>query len=639
LKELGTGLGKLLAIYIAALSLCTFVPARVKSVPFISLAQSIQFDIDPDSPVMSVEKDFLEMENTSSLKPQTTHLASLNNVVGKPFVPRQVASVELRPQVVQKTLRPMIDYSSPVRADGFGELSLSGPVELKQGLALTNEHTIEIHREAKGAIVEYGEVDVQKGIYNIKLSNLEGHICARLRSSLYEVIGEGCFSLDRVKNLNRSTTTQGPMISIAKYRDALAYSDKPVESAPRIDVASLEDAYKKTPAEKLAENNFTEKSEAPKLTREMSHKFVAQPKITDFYDLDNPEAKSLSVNATTSSGNLEDSTSTAITYITSPNHPTAIVVANSYTPSRGAVLPNNKALNALDGLTKDATIAMADAPAGKAWGRVLREGRSVAGAEVQIEGHDNLKPVYLNEFYIPDPNQKSTASHGLYTFVGVPEGEYSVRATQNNKFMGYQNISVRENALSLADIDSTERKRDVRLTVYDLVNKTSQGAVVTLQNAEEDVVVENGQADVQVQDNYDTAYAMVTPLDKRYMSAQYILNPGEDLYNFPLVESAWVEYVLSQAKLVRPVKNKIVLGIGAQKPFQVEAVGSRSAQVVYFDSNGQVIDGNFGQAGGGFLILDPEDDVNEYAIQSAGENTVHSVYMPTMPNVLNVIQL
>ena len=615
-------MAKLLGIYFTALALFTFVPTKVSSFPFINLAQSIQFEIDPDSPVISVEKDLLV---TKDVREVPLKFTSLNEVVGKQIAEKRVvAAVQTVQQ--QPTPRAVLDYSKTVRADGLAQMTISGPIELKQGLALTDEHRIEIHRESKGSVVEYGEVDIQKGTYAIKLSNIDGHICARLRGSQYEIIGEGCFSLDRVKGLNKSTN-QGPMLSVSRYKDVLAFSDN----------------YKEPETPKYALNELPKKTDdgapQPQLRRERGSRPSAQAGIIDFYDSDNPEAKELALKVQTSVGNTEDSGSTVVATLWAPNHPAVRTVANAGTTSRGAPLPNNKATDALRKWAEDAGVVPPGTRGGTVWGRTMSEGRAVAGAQVEIEGRDDLKPLYLNEFYIPDINQKATASHGLYTFVGVSDGEYSIRATQNNKFMGFQNISVREDALALGDIDSTERKRPVRIAVYDLINKTSQSAVATLQNLEEDVVVEGGQADVAVQDNFDTAYAMVNPLDKRYMTAQYMLNPGEDLYNFPLVSSSWVESILSQAKLERPVRNKVVLGIGSQKPFRVEAIGSRTAQVIYFDSQGQVLDGKFGSAGGGFIILDPEDEVNEYAIQAAGEKSVRAVYMPTVPNVINVIQL
>ncbi len=586
----------------------------MSSLPFINLAQSIQFEIDPNSPVISVEKDFLETAKKAEAPVKYT---SLNSVVGKPFETRSVAAAK-----VQTPKRPVLDYSMTTRGDSFSQRTISGPLELKQGLALTDEHRIEIHQENKGNVIEFGDVDIIKGTYAIKLSSNEGHVCARLRGGRSEIIGEGCFSLDRIKGLNKSTA-QGPLLSVARYKDVLAFSDKYKEPLTTIPVVA----------------KSLNKEVAPKLFREAATRPSTKARVIDFYDYDNPDAKNVAAAFETMLENREDAGSTVVTTIVAANHPRTRMVSNKHTSDRGAMIPNRKAYNALNQWATDAGRVIPGGPSGTAWGRAMNEGKAVAGAEVEVEGREDIKPLYLNEFYIPDPNQKSTASHGLYTIMGLADGEYSLRANRGNQFMGFQNISVRENQLSLADIDATERKRTVRIATYDFINKTSQGAVVTLQNYEEDVVVESGQKDVNVQDNYDTAYALVNPLNKKYMTAQFILNPGEELYNFPMVPSDWVEGILSQAKLERPVRNKVVLGIGSEKPFRVEAVGSKTAQVVYFDSEGQVLGGKYGTAGGGFLILDPEDEVTEFAIQAAGEKTVRAVYMPTISNVLNVIQL
>lgn len=603
---------KLLAIYLSALFLVALAPARIASFQFLNISKAIQFEIDPTSPATSVEKDFMAIQKNPK---ESKNFASLNEYVGKPYVPRRNFA---------QTSRPVLDYSQLVRTDSWAYLMLTGPVELKQGLALTDVHRIEIHRENRGQIFEFGEVDIQKGTYQIQLASLEGHICGKLRGNRDEVVGQGCFALERVK-AGSNGPLRGPLLSVEKTQDLLAQ-----KSAP----ASLE-----IPVAMADKKPSSSETKGSQLFREPIPRREVRNRIIGFYDYDNPQAKPLNAQVESTTGALEDGASTTIVTISAPQYPLTRTVANAYTPSRGAVIPPKQALNALRQLADEtgATVP-GQRIAGTIWGRTMNEGRSVAGRSVELEGSD-AKPVYLNEFYIPDPNQKTTASHGLYAFVGVPEGEYSIRATAGNQFAGFQNVSVRENALALGDIDSTERRRPTRLALYDLVNKTSQSAVVTLQNYEEDLIVEDGQADVNVIDNYDTAFALVNPLNKKYLTAQYILNPGEDLYNMPLVSSGWVEQVLSSAKLQRPVRSKIVLGIGSQKPYRVEAVGSKEAQIIYFDSEGQIVEGEYGVAGGGFFVIDPEDGINEYAIQTVGEKSLRVIYMPTLPNVLNVIQL
>lgn len=594
----------------------TLIPAQISSFTFINIGKAIQFEIDPTSPATSVERDFMAVQKS---RIETKNFASLNDYVGKPHFPRKPLA---------QASRPAIDYSQIVRSDSWAYLNLSGPVELKQGLALTDVHRIEIHRENRGQILEFGEVDIQKGIYQIQVMSLEGYICGKLRGMRDEVVGQGCFALERVKAQkegSQKTLLKGPLLSVEKTQDLLAQKSAP--SSFERPVALID---QKPPESEV---------KRAQLFREPVTRREAQNRVISYYDYDNPQAKPLDAKVESSTGGLEDESSTTIVSISVPNFPRTRTVANVYTPSRGAVIPPNPALNALRELANENLAGLpGQRVAGTVFGRTLSEGRSAAGRTVEIEGSD-LKPIYLNEFYLPDPNQKTTASHGLYAFVGVPDGEFSLRAAVGNQFAGFQNVSVRENALSLGDIDSTERRRSARLAIYDLINKTSQSAVVTLQNFDEDLIVEDGHADVSVLDNYDTAYALVNPLNKKYLTAQYILNPGENLYNMPLVSSSWVEELLSNAKLDRPVRNKIVLGVGSQKPYRVEAIGSKEARIIYFDSEGQIIKGEYGVAGGGFFVIDPEEGVNEYAIQMAGEKSLRVIYMPTLANVINVIQL
>jgi hypothetical protein len=612
---------RLLVIYFSALLSVALAPAKIGAQTFYNLSRAIHLHIDPASPATAVEQDFI-----SSKKPAliVRAFASLNDGVGRP--------PSHRPSL-PRAERALIDYSASVRSDahadfGFG-FQLSGPVELKQGLALTDRNRIEIYREARGRLLELGEVDIQKGHYRIRVADLEGRICGKLTGLKGEISGQGCFSLERVA-LKRQSEVSGPLLTLEKNSDLLASLSIPkgVE-ATTLKMSESFDSQRTSPAQPLRQ----------KISRR-----EAKNRIISFYDYDNPEAKPLPAAIDTTTSGREDESSTTIMSLAAPHHPPVRIVANAYTPSRGAVIPPKKTLAALEGLAQEMGTAWSGQKTagrfgGTIWGRTLDEGRSVAGRQVEIEGRPDLKATYLNEFYIPDSNQKFTASHGIYAFVGVPEGEYSIRALNQEQFAGFQNVSVREEALALGDINSTERWRSARLTVFDLINKTSQGAVATLQNFDEDVVIEAGQADVQVRDSDDTAFAVVNPLDRRYLTAQYILNPGEDLYNFPLIPSDWVEQVLSQAKLEKPLKSKLVFGMGSQKPFRVQAIGSKEAQVIYVDSEGQVTNGNFGSAGGGFFVVDPEDQVIEYAIEQVGEKSVRVVYAPTSANVVSVIQL
>lgn len=598
---------QLLIIYFAGLLIVTLWPARVSSIPFINISEALNFEIDLDSPVLAAEEDLLSYQEQKT-NSRSVQLPNLNESVRKPAA-QQPQSYRLA------------DYSKNILDihNSIG-VTLKGPLELKQGLALTDENRIEIHREEKGRVIEYGDVNIENGTYAIKLSSLDGHLCARLRGSTHEILGQGCFALDQVKRQNKSAKS-GPMLSVSKYQDVIALS----KSNKEIELAAND-----LPSQPLPR----EKTKAP-----TTHKTTYQ--IYDYYDYNNPDPKPVAdLSVANSVDGQEDAESTLVTSISSPGYVPVRVVTNSNTPKRGVAIHRKSTQLAAYNIARDAGFAaLSGVQSGTIWGRAAKDGQPIAGADVMIEGRDDVRPLYLNEFYIPDPNQRVTASHGIYTFMGVPDGEYALRAQVGNQFLGFQNASVRSGTMAVADIDSTIRKKNVRISLYDLVSKVSQPAVVTLQNYEEDLVIDDGHADVQVQDTEEIVFGIVNPLNRNYLTAQYSMKSEDELYNFPLIEKDWLESLLVQARLNQAIKSKIVLGIGAPEPYRVTALGSESAQVIYFDSNGQIIEGSYGQAGGGFLILDPEDHVVEYAIQSATQKNVRVHYMPSQVGVVSVIQM
>ncbi len=588
------------------------LPAKVSSVPFVNISDSIDFIIDVDSPVFAAEKDLLTYQEFTPAD-DTAGYSYLNERI-KP----EVQTIGYRLADYSKTILDVHQSKNRI---------LIGPLELKQGLALTDNNRIEVHREANGQVVEFGDVNIENGTYAIKLTGLEGHLCARLRGSRHEILGQGCFSLESVKRQKKSDS-RGPLISLSKYEEVLAKTSEVTQPASEI----------KTPMgfETMSSHQLVAANERTNVNPTRS-----RPAVIDYFDLASPDPSPLpDVSVSNSVGGHEDTYSSLVTTLSSPGYVPTRIVSNIKRARHGAFMQQNDTHVAAHNIAREMGYATGGAfSMGTIWGQARKDGKPLAGVDVVIEGHEDIKPLYLNEFYIPDPNQKVTATHGLYTFMGIPDGEYALRAQQGPHFVGFQNASVRRGAIALADIESTFRRKSALVLVYDLLNRTSQGAVVTLQNYEEDLVIEDGREEVFVQDSEDMAFAIVNPLDRNYLTTQYALHPDQNQFNFPLISKTWMEGLLAEARLSSAVQSRIVLGIGGDSPFRVEAIGSKDTKIIYFDSRGQVIEGNYGAAGGGFLILDPGSDIVEYAVSTAGKKEAQVHYTPTQPGVVSVIQV
>jgi len=585
-------------IYISGLLMVTFWPEQVGSTTFVNIANNIEIRIDETSPVLAAEKDLLAFQNSANENTQAG-LMNLNQQV-----PRLQASI----QRVQ-----LADYSKDLKdIQNPNRLFLTGPLQLNQGLALTSDNRIDVVREFEGQIFEVGQVDVNKGTYSIEISKMEGTLCAKLTGDRFEVMGKGCISLDQFKKLNRSVA-MGPLLNVSKYQEVAQIA----ESLRSVEVAS----------------QSLPQIEVPRMKPSVSHK------IFNYYNSDQPNPPALeSAVVENSVDSSEDETSFIITEIKAAGFQAARVVSGGRTSRRGAPMVSDTAKKALFEIAQNAGYTDAGGMTrGFVFGRVNQEGRTVAGVDVQIEGRPDLKPLYFNELYIPDPNQKTTASHGLYTFMNVPDGEYALRAESANKFIGFQNASVRTGTMALADIDSTFRKREVQVATYDVATKVSQPSVVTLQAYEEDLVLDSGHGDILLSEIEDNSFVFVHPINRNFLTTQYLLQPGETHYSFPMIHKEWLENILSQAKLREAIQGRISMGFGPQEPFKVMAIGSESAKIIYFDTNAQVVEGDFGPAGGGYLILDSEENVTEFAIQRPSQKNLKVIYMPSQPGVVNIL--
>jgi hypothetical protein len=93
-----------------------------------------------------------------------------------------------------------------------------GPIEITGGLAVTNEHHIEIRRNDEGIIKELGSVDLMKGTYSIDVEDTSGSVVAKLVSREGKILGEGSFRLAKlaVGDLN---FLQGPKIKVEPHAD------------------------------------------------------------------------------------------------------------------------------------------------------------------------------------------------------------------------------------------------------------------------------------------------------------------------------------------------------------------------------------------------------------------------------------
>ncbi|MFN9066298.1 MAG: hypothetical protein ACK5V3_03660, partial [Bdellovibrionales bacterium] len=378
---------ELIAIYFAGLFVVTAWPSKVTPRPFINISQGIQFKIDDQSPVVSAEKDLLSLEKKEAEDFNKAKWASLN---------------QLGPRRVPHYKPVLVDYSANLKEIQDQRLvTLQGPLQLKQGLALTDENRIEIYQIQNGRIIEQGEVDISSGTYKIQMTKMDGQICAKLKTGFSEIMGSGCVDLTK-SQISQAMKPQGPLLAIVRYQDVfeLAENAKKVEKlrpAQPVEMASIESIE---PAQKL------------------------YGKIYDYYGYNSDQPRVIEkAQVNNSVDNNESASSFVVTQVSAPNYVPSRIVSNRAAVRRGVPLLAQNASKAMTDIARDLGYTDGDMNSrGTLWGRVMSNGKTLAGVDVSLDGASGVKPLYLNELYIPDPNMKVTASHGLFTFMNLPEG-------------------------------------------------------------------------------------------------------------------------------------------------------------------------------------------------------------------------
>ncbi|WP_413576450.1 hypothetical protein ACLVWU_00240 [Bdellovibrio sp. HCB290] len=478
-----------------------------------------------------------------------------------------------------------------------GVRRIVGPIEITGGLAVTNEHHIEVRRNDEGVLKELGRVDLQKGTYNIDVEQTSGTVVARLVSKDGKTMGEGSFRLNRLVP-GAQNYLSGPKIKIEPHPD---YS-----------VAVLS-AY-----------SSQAKDAAPTQTRVTFVKGVSDVKV----DRD----------GIASMENVTRGSSTVMR-AAAPKHLETTNIIVSGKESRTTLYPEAMVSALLDIMASQRQESYDEAPS-LIWGKVTLDGKPVAGIDVIVETSPDLKPVYFNQFMIPDPKLTKTSENGLYAFVQVPTGFHSLLATRSDSIFGYVNVVAEEGAIAQGDLDATMKVESVPLRVYDAFSGDPTSATVTMQSLTDELHVVEGVATVSLPNLNRMGLMRVHPEGADFIPARYLYNDNDEFVHIPLVRWDWLRAIKSLLKISDTPSSGLIVGFVPDEDFEVYLAGYdhfNSQDIVYFDMQGRVLQNRKGSAGGGFVIYNAPQDTHEVVVMGARTQKVYSRVVPVDANSLSVL--
>lgn len=472
-----------------------------------------------------------------------------------------------------------------------------GPLEITGGLAITNEHHIEVRRSDEGVLKELGKVNLKQGLYNIEVENTSGTVLARLVDKQGKILGEGSFRLSRLV-AGTGKPVQGPKLKIAPQPDfagvvVSAYSAGLIGAAP------------------------------------------TQTRVTFVKGASEVEAKRDGV---VSMDNVIKGSSTVMR-AAAPNHLQTASIVISGQEFKSQLYPTSM-IQALEDIVGEQRGLSFDGAPTIIFGKVSLDEKSLSGIDVIVESDPSLEPVYFNQLMLPDPTLKTTGDNGLFAFVNIKPGFHSLLATRANSILGYQNVIVEEGSVSQGDIESTIKSDTVPLRVYDAFTGKEQGGTISLQSLQEDIEVQNGVTTVSLPRISRLGMLRIQPMDAHYASAHYLYNDTDAYIHVPLVQGAWVNSIKNYLRIDDKPNVGLIVGFVPDEDFEVYLAGYEKFDphlIVYFDVQGRILQSRKGMAGGGFILYNVPEDTHEVVIVGSRTQKIYSRVLPVDVNSLSIL--
>jgi hypothetical protein len=484
-----------------------------------------------------------------------------------------------------------------VETPSSGNKLIKGTIEITGGLAVTNEHHIEIRRSDEGVLKELGRVDLQTGNYFIDIEEMTGSILARLVDKDGKILGEGQFRLSRIpsqvgRTIDGFPLRVEPQPSFSGVLTS-AYNARPMEVAPPKTVVTLVKGASELAVKKDG--------------------IVSMDQVTKG--------------------------STSIMRTAAPNHfqTAALVVAGEEFKTQ--LYPESMIKAFEDIVAQQRQMSFDGAPT-VIWGRATLDEKPQAGVTVEVESDSSLEAVYFNAFMIPDPNLKATSDNGLYAFVAAQPGFHSLLAKKGETIFGYQNVVVEDNSVAQGDIAASKRSDALPIRVYDAFTGDSQPVSMTLQSLSDEVSIQKGKGTVTLPHVNRMGLMRVVPEGADYVSAQYSYNDRDQFIHVPLVRWTWLNSIKSYLKIEDMASVGTVVGFVPDENFEVYLAGYDkfdSRFIVYFDMQGRILQNRKGIAGGGFIIYNVPDDVHEVVVMGERTQKMSSRVIPVDPSSLSVL--
>lgn len=514
-------------------------------------------------------------------------------------VPSRASALTKSEDVAMKDVdtQSIASHAMGMVAPAGRQIMIRGPIELSGGLALTHaKDRIAVLRESRGQFVESGAVWIREARYEIFVESLEGQLVAEVRSPQGDVVGRGQLDLTSVVAGNRNSL-EGVALRVLPITPGIAGR---VQSAYTSAVTSNASAA------------------VSKGVQGARVEFLQTP----------------SVIKSVSGGHFEDA------HFTEGSRVVANIQAKDHWPTlatltsgQETVVPvfSKKMMQAFVSLTsKDETSAAINMKTmGVVWGRVTRAGQTVAGAKVEVVTEGTGEPVYFNDLMLPDKTLTTTGSNGLFAVPAVGVGAHALQIRLGRRVS--DPVFLQADAESVASLELDVLKAsEMQARAFDAfrTDLPIRAEVRPMGHAKSRAMnVEIDGSSVVKLANLGMPSVLEVDGGSEYLPMRMIQNPDTRHLYLPMVQRSWFDRVIGRIRYNMPPQTGTILGFIQGTRFRVSMDDkslSSAAKIFYFDARGEMTTKEYGEPGGGFILVGVANGLQTVVVEADGSDRVYA---------------
>lgn len=473
---------------------------------------------------------------------------------------------------------------------------IMGKLEIFHGLAMTNDHHIEIRRWDEGVLQEKGNVNLSEGSYHLKIKEPTGFILGRLVSKDGQILGEGKVRVSEIRRIHDEIFT-GPKIKIL-----------PVPGVHG-----------------LATNFYKSGSENP------------APAQTKAQFLGGSVDMDVEKNGVIASDLLARGSSTLLRTQAPGFYPTQQIIFSG-TEFDNTLFPESYISALKKTVSEQRQYNLDDPQMPVIWGQVSQDGVGVEGIRVEIERFEELDVVYFNEFYLPDPQLRTTSKAGTFAILDPPEGFLSLIAKRSDQYYSHANTVVTGGMVSFVKMENTLKTENATVKVFDAFTGEDVSSRLTVQSLSEFVDVD-GIYTVTLPVVSRLSFLDAEPKSNQYFQASYYYNDSQAYIHVPMIQKAWIHSLMTQRRVNQDPNKSIVIGFVPEENFDAGLLNYSdysNENILYFDSRGNLTKER-GVSGGGFILFNAPADLLEVGVQGDKSQKILSKVIGVDPGTVHVL--